>query len=239
MDKPIYRIAVCEDEKILRTQLENIISRIAQENRKECRIAGFETGGALLKAVCGEGDCFDLIFLDILMDGMDGMETARALQKEGIRAKIVFVTSSPDFVFKGYEVGAFRYLLKPYQEGEIKKVLMECFTQSLAPKDLVIQNGAVLRRIPFRDICYVEAQRKTSVVFLDTEAVPVPYKISEIGSGLPEEAFFRCQKSFIVNLEQITTIRRYEATLRGGKVVPVSRAKWTELREKLIGHLSR
>lgn len=236
MEKPAFRIAVCDDEKVHREQLEGILRSQWEDKDRQCAVFGYSTGEQLLEAV--EQSRFDLIFLDILMEGTDGMQAARRLRADGLRTKIVFVTSSPDFVFEGYEVEALRYLLKPFREEQIREVLQVCQKNAAQPEEILIRAGATIHKIPFHDICYVEAQRKSSVIVLGDRRIPAVRGITEMESELPDNLFFRCQKSFIVNLRQIASICRYEATLKNGTVVPVGRAKWTEMKERLIDYLA-
>jgi DNA-binding LytR/AlgR family response regulator len=237
MEKPVFRIAVCDDEKVHRDHLMRAVRGAWEDSEKQCEILGFSTGKELLEAA--EQSCFDLIFLDILMDGMDGMQAAQKLRADGLRTRIVFVTSSPDFVFRGYEVEALRYLMKPFREEQIREVLRACRKDAAQPKELLVRAGAAIHKIPFRDIYYVEAQRKSSAVVLKDRTLLSAHGISDMEKELPEDLFFRCQKSFIVNLRQVASICRYEATLKNGAAVPVSRAKWAEMKERLIGYLAR
>lgn len=237
MEKQELKIAVCDDEQAHRERLSRMIEKQWEDGGASCRVFSFSSGDALLKAERAEG--FGLIFLDILMREQDGLQTARKLRAEGSRAAVVFVTVSPDFVFRGYEVEAFRYLMKPCSEEQIGETLRAFREKRMRPDELAVRSKGALHKIPMQDILYIEAQRKTSAVVLDGRRLPASAGISELEQELPAEIFFRCQKSFIVNLRQIARISRYEAVLKNGAAVPVSRVKWTELRERLLGYLSR
>ena len=237
MEKPVFRIAVCDDEKVHREQLEHILRSQWEDPGRQCAVFGYSTGEQLIEAAAQT--VFDLVFLDILMEGTDGMQAARKLRADGVRTRIVFVTSSPNFVFEGYEVEALRYLMKPFREEQIREVLRVCRENAAQPEELLVRAGAVIHKIQFRDICYVEAQGKSSVIVLGDRRIPSVRGITEMENELPDNLFFRCQKSFIVNLRQIASICRYETTLKNGAVVPVGRAKWTEMKDRLIGYLAR
>lgn len=237
MKKQELKIAICDDERTHRERLLRMIERQWEDESTSCRVFSFPSGDALLKAEREES--FDLIFLDILMREQNGMQTARRLREAGSRAAVVFVTVSPDFVFRGYEVEAFRYLMKPCTEEQIGETLRAFREKRMRTDELVVRSKGALHKIPMQDIFYVEAQKKMAAVVLDSEKLSVSVGISELERELPAELFFRCQKSFIVNLRKIARISRYEAVLKNGAAVPVSRTKWTELRERLLGYLSR
>ena len=108
----MLEIAICDDEKKLRLDLRHVIEKELALDGVEFGLTEYESGEALLRGIRERNA--DIIFLDIEMGGMNGMEAARTLRKNGQPAVIIFVTSYPDFVFHGYEVRALNYILKPY-----------------------------------------------------------------------------------------------------------------------------
>ena len=121
-------IAICDDEKKLRIGLRRVIETKLQLEGVEYGIQEYECGEDLLTGM--EKILPDLLFLDIEMSGINGMETARELRKKYQDTIIVFVTAYPDFVFQGYEVHAFHYILKPYKEEKIKEVLEKALEEA-------------------------------------------------------------------------------------------------------------
>ena len=113
------KIAICDDEKKLRKDLRSLIEIQMDLSGGDYTIEEFEDGRDL--AAAEKKKDIQILFLDIEMPGMDGMETAKALRAAGCRMLIIFVTAYPDFVFQGYEVQAFHYILKPYQPAKIKE----------------------------------------------------------------------------------------------------------------------
>jgi len=235
MEEKIFQIAVCDDEKAHREHLINLVDQWHEKREIRCKVFAFGSGQALMET---SEENFDLIFLDILMDGKDGMQVARFFRERGNQAKIVFITSCADFVFKGYEVEAFRYLMKPYRKEQIMEALEKCY-DGIRSEDLAIRSGATVYNVNYRDIFYVEAQGRNSVIVLEHQKIHAAMGISDLEKQLPQDIFYRCQKSFIVNLRQIASVSRYEAALKNGIVIPVSRTRWAELRDKMIRYLSK
>lgn len=223
-----------EDDKEHFEHLKKIICKWGADSEKRIDILRFEDAPSLLNNT----EYFDLVFLDILLEGTNGMDAARALYSRGERAKMVFVSCTPEFVFQGYEVNAFRYILKPYEESEIERVL-EQFAGTLNKNALWLKDGAETLKISYDEISYIEARGRRTVFAGDGMNLTVNIGITEAETLLPPDIFYRCQKSFIVNLEQITAFKRYEVTLKNGEVLPVSRAKWAELCEKMLRYLSK
>ena len=115
------KIAICDDDKRLRRQLRQFLETNLALMGIPSDIIEYESGSALLSLTPQNAP--DMLFLDIEMPGTGGMDTARALRRAGHRMLLIFVTAYPDYVFEGYEVQAFHYILKPYQESRLKEVL--------------------------------------------------------------------------------------------------------------------
>ena len=108
-------IAVVDDEEAIREQISGFIKK----RNPDFNISGFATGEGLLAA----GKDFDIIFLDIQMEGMGGIEAARTLRQSGVDAVVIFITGIREYVFEAFDVSAFHYLLKPIEEQKFMEVL--------------------------------------------------------------------------------------------------------------------
>lgn len=115
------KIAICDDDKKLRKNLRHLIEVQLDLMAITYEIEEYESGNSLLEHI-GKKEP-DILFLDIEMPGMGGMDTAKALRKLEKKMLIIFITAYPDYVFQGYEVHAFHYILKPYEKNKLKDVL--------------------------------------------------------------------------------------------------------------------
>ena len=107
-------IAICDDEKVIREQIKELA-----EKEMPCVCDGlYETGDALLAA----GKQFDIVFLDIQMEGTDGIETAKRLRQRDEDTILIFITGIREYVFEAFDVAAFHYLLKPIEEDKFREV---------------------------------------------------------------------------------------------------------------------
>ena len=119
----MIHIGICDDEASLRKSLRILLETKLQLMGEDYRISEYDSGEGL---IANEGTAWpDILFLDIEMKQLSGMDTARLLRKKEARTILIFVTAYPDFVFQGYEVHAFHYILKPYEEHKIRNVLSE------------------------------------------------------------------------------------------------------------------
>lgn len=110
-------IAICDDEKIICSQVEKLV----KNQEPNCDIKLFDSGEELLK----EQGKFDIIFLDIQMDGINGIETARILRNKKEETILIFITGIKEYVFEAFDVSAFHYLLKPIEEKSLLRYLSE------------------------------------------------------------------------------------------------------------------
>lgn len=227
-------IAICDDEKKLRSALRRAVEPKLQLTGIEYTIHEYESGEKLLSGM--EMHVPDLLFLDIEMSGMNGMETARALRRKYKDTIIIFVTAYPDFVFQGYEVHAFHYILKPYKEEKIREVLEKAFEEIVKKQEkyyLVEQKSGTLR-LAFSRVVYFKSEgRSVEAVMLSThvrnnmgdnflETVRFYGKLSDIEVQMPS-GFLRIHNRYLVNLSFVEKLEG-TALVCAGQVLPVSRA---------------
>lgn len=116
------KIALCDDNALQLSMIEDIVIRYCEENRIDAEIKSFESGLKLLEYAMGSGS-FDVYILDMIMPDMDGMEVARKLRNKGDMGHIIFLTSSTEYAIEAYDVAALYYLVKPIDTDKIYMAL--------------------------------------------------------------------------------------------------------------------
>lgn len=206
------RIAICDDDKEIREMLAEKSAKLYPK----ADISLWQSGVELLSAK----EKPDILLLDIQMQGKDGMETARELRKRDKAVIIIFVTALSDFVFQAFDVGAFHYLVKPFDDGKFAEVLRNAVRQ-LEDRErtadnrsrrevpgLVITTGGEHITVNISDIVYAEVfDRK---IILHTMDADIEYygKMKELEAKAGAE-FYRTHRSFLVNLG---FVRKYNAS---------------------------
>ena len=130
----VMKIAVCDDNAVFRSSVKTEIEQYFQS--LDVLVCEYDSGESLLKAM--KGITFDLILLDIEMDGIDGLETARCIRKDDTQVPIVLLTSHTEFALEGYEVNAFRFLPKPLEHEKLVKMLADVEKQIFSKSNLLI-----------------------------------------------------------------------------------------------------
>lgn len=226
------RIAVCDDDAAVRATLSDFCVRLCAESGVGCTVTCFDDGDRLLD---GFDNATDVLLLDIEMPLLDGMAAARQIRQGNAGVCIVFVTSFERYAVPGYEVGAYRYLLKPLEYGRFAHELRGAFERARdarATKILLKVKGGTLRLDP-SEIALVETGRNHRVSAV-VRGEPVDVRettLAELEALLGGLGFFRCHASFLVNLARVRFLGPDEAVLDDGRHVPVSKHRKRAFRE--------
>ncbi len=198
------------------------------------QIDRFLDGRSLLESGCE----FDLIFLDIQMREMNGMEAARILRQKNRHSVLIFVTVLKDYVFDAFEVQACDYLVKPLDSGHFKRT-MDRAMKSLEQKEdknIVVRRGTSCEVIRLSQILYCEVQgRKVYVHQTDGTVVDYYERMGDLERRV-DGRFFRCHRSYLVNLDFVRGCKEGRVMLPWRKEIPVSRLREQDLMKALMRH---
>lgn len=230
-------IAVCDDEIIECARMAEKIRGTLEKMKVPCFVRQFNSGEALLHAA----DDFDMIFLDIMMEGIDGMRTAEALRRKDFDRPLVFVSSSREYVFDAYDVEAFWYLVKPVEEEKLKKVLGRAVKKKGAVSSdfILVNRERQKKKIFLRDILYFEIRGRLIDVHKTDGVFNYYEKIGILEKELCEKGFFRCHKSYLVHLKYVKGYTRQEAILDNGEKIPVSKRRYEEFCKALLTYMKK
>lgn len=220
----MFRIGICDDMPQFSEQLRELIGR--WENRPEgLSVQTFSDADALIGAHSAAP--FDIIFLDVVMPLLGGIEAAGEIRQQDKSVRIVFLTGSAEFAIDSYRVKASNYLLKPPDPKQLYCCLDELSEEILRnAKAIPIRSRHGVHRVELSRIEYVEASNKDVIFSLSdgrTIVSPDPLYFFE-SKLLLGDGFFRCNRSYIVNIHRIDTYTPKEIRMRSGCRVPISRS---------------
>lgn len=239
MPEPIRQqlhIAVCDDETIDREQTIRMTREVLRSEDIPCRISAYGESGSLLAAV-QSGAQFQILLLDVMMEGLNGMDLAASLRRLGTRTAIVFISSNRDMALRGYEVSALRYLAKPIDSERLREALLYCCEALFVQKAILLPAAGGQSRILPSDIIYAESRERGVRLVLKDGQSDAGVKISDLAAMLPERQFVLCHRTVLVNLAFVQSIRYCELELKTGKILPISKYRQTETRQKLMRYL--
>lgn len=222
-------IGICDDEAKQRGMLRNIIELFMELHGESYEILEYKSGEALLGEIQKQPDLLDILFLDIELGGVTGVDAARTLRRESGHFELIFVTGYSDYVFNGYEVGALNYILKPYQPEKIRTVLRTALEKLDKNREhyFPVQQKNQIRKVPLGEILYFTSDLRKIVLTAREEKLEFYGKLSEIEDQLPA-AFVRVHQRYIVHLKYVDQIDS-QGILIGSQLIPVSRKYYQEV----------
>lgn len=227
----MLRVAICDDAPECVRQVRQLLERWAQKP-EQLLLFEFEDADALLTAHSAQP--FDIILLDVVMPLLSGIEAARELRQTDRDVKLVFLTSSAEYAVESYTVKAQNYLLKPLDPQALYQAVAELAEQiGQEAKSLTVRDTRAVHRIPVKNIEYVEAQNKRVLFVLcdgrTVESADPMYTYED--RLLLSDGFFKCSRSYIVNIHRIETYTARELRTSSGCRIAVSRSHQRALEE--------
>lgn len=227
-------IAICDDDNIQRQCILAMINSYLKSINKQYKSYEFTSGEKLLSTK----NNFDIYFLDIQMDNLSGINTAKRIRLMHEKAIIIFITGFKDYVFDAFDVNAFHYIVKPIDDNKFKKILYSAI-KSLSKKEkfLIAKTISFSSKIYLKDIVYIESAQRKIKVHTTYDVIEYYYKISDLGTELLEDNFFRCHKSYIVNLKYVQSFDNTFVTLKNSEKVYVSKHKLADFSKAFMYYL--
>lgn len=229
----MYQIAICDDEQSFIQDLKINLERYAVDTDREFCFFEFHDGIELIENYQPD---FDLIFMDIKMEKLNGLKTAEEIRKTDSTVGLFFLTSLSQYVWKGYEYGAINYLLKPMKYGRLKMELDRFFSRYQGREEgyLSFSNDKGKYKVLYKNLRYAETQKRNVLLHFDGQEQVIYKNMKEIASLLEaQRQFARCHASFIVNMAYVKSVENLEAVLTTGERVPISQPKRKEFMAKL------
>lgn len=220
----MLRIGICDDEQAARFSLRCAVERCLERMDVPSTIYEFSCAERILSWLAKHPAQLDLLFLDIEMQGINGMQAAQKIRENDDALSLVFVTGYADYVFDGYTVGAIDYLTKPPDADRLALVLnrVQALVHKREPKTFTIQNTEGLFRIPYSHILYFMSDRRQVILVSKQSRIPFYAKLDEIERQF-DSGFVRLHRRFLVRVQAIERMVGDVVTI-GAENLPVSRS---------------
>ena len=229
----MIKIAFCDDDMEVLHQMNELLDRYRVERNEDITYAAFQSPFELLTEI-EKGIRPDILFLDVVMPGQNGMDVAKEIRQYDTNMKIIFLTSSPEFAVESYSVGAYFYQLKPIWEESffrlIDAVLAEC--EKKKKNSLILRSKDGITRIDLQQLEYCEVLGRKLLFHLENGAVlESAGSLDDLAGQLMQYSnFFRPHRSFLVNMEYIQNISSRSIKMVNDAVIPIPHGKCSEIK---------
>lgn len=232
----MYYIAVCDDEKLFSDSVRHILYTIFFEYGEDVVINCFDS----IEKLEADKQRYNLLILDILLGEENGIEYAEKLRERGVETDIIFITSSPEFALAGYSVYPVDYILKPVNERKLRESVGRCLKKRQNVPALLINSKELGKvKVSVDEIAYCEVMRTDIVVHrINGSDITMVGTFSEFCSKLPKKEFYRCHRSFVVNMKCVERIDRYSFTLQKGDTVPIAKNSYNEAKKVFVDYIN-
>ena len=229
-------IAVCDDIPIECADIAKQIETILKQSNTDFMIKKFFGGLELIQS----RESFDIIFLDIKMPNINGMELAKQIRKQGRQSLIIFITSASEYVFDAFDVEAFQYLLKPIQTDKLKNVLEKATKKMQIDANidfLMISANRQIQKVLLKDILYIESIGRIAKIHCNNGTLETYEQIGILEDKLSDKFFFRCHKCFLVNLNFVDAFNKTEVRLENGEKIMLAKRRYEDFQKAILSYM--
>ena len=236
----MIKIAIIEDEQIHTDLLADYLRTWSAGQGKAVSIQEFSSAESFL-FVWEETNDFDILFVDIQMKEMNGIEMAKKVRERDGEIAIVFTTGIADYMGTGYEVEALHYLLKPISMEKVGQCMDKVVRRNRNEAHVLVHGKEETIKISVGHISYGEARGHGCVIETYTRTgncrqTEITESISEMERQLKTHGFIRCHRSYLCRIGSIRQIGKKDLTLDSGSVIPVSRRMYADISRAFIAY---
>jgi DNA-binding LytR/AlgR family response regulator len=229
------RIVICEDEDKYAKQLIGYINEWAEDKNISAEVFKHTTAEKFLYE-WDDGEDYDLLFLDIKMGSMTGMELAKIIRRTNRDVPIVFVTNMREYALDGYTVDAMRFLVKPVEKEDCFACLDKIYQSGRNRKYFLFKDSEQDKtlRIPHGDIIYIDMFSHNATIVTVKDEYTLRKTTKQLLEELNDDLFVRCHRSYIINIRHVEAVSKAFALMSNESEIPLSKNIAKEVNEKFI-----
>lgn len=230
--KNMITVAICDDSKAMVEAVKVSLEEYAKERDRDLRIFTFYSGDELVENYSCN---YDILFLDIKMPGIDGIQAAEKIRRKDKKIIIIFLTSLMQHALDGYKVRAANYIIKPIKK---KRLMMEMdrWIEELAQREepfITVHNDNGNYKILLKSISYIETYNRNLMIHTADGDILCYWKLKEMEARIKQYGFSRCHSSYLVNLFYVENIEKMDIKLSSGVVIPIGKSKKKDFMQEL------
>lgn len=232
----MINIVICDDEPEFLNSLETHIREYQNLHKVDFCLSRFTDGKKLINNYkLG----YDIIFLDISMKELNGIETARKIRSVDKKVIIIFLTSIIKYALNGYALGAMNYIIKPVSYKKIETQLDQAINKydEMEHQYITLKNSSGILKLYINDIIYIETHERNTMIHTSQKSIICFHNMKTLEKKLNTFSFIRCHSSYIVNIKYIDSIEKLLIILTTGIKIPISQQKRKETMKMIATYL--
>ncbi len=229
-------VIICDDSSKDREHLCDLCVSYAREQRLQFHIRFFSSGERLL----AHADVYsaDLIFLDIYMGGLSGIETAGILRSNGYEGALIFTTVTDDFYAAGFDLAVLHYLLKPVTVDNLEIALNRTLRTIAAPERWIeVMSERVTVRVLIRNISHFEVYGHNIFMYTEEKKLKINTALQQLEEALPSPPFLRCYRSYLINMDQVHHVEEQRFVMNNKAAVPITKKLCVQIRSEYMNYI--
>lgn len=235
----MIKVAFCDDDLSVLKELSTLMDKYRAERNQDIVYTSFNDPLTLLTEV-EKGNGADIIFLDVLMPGQNGISTAKEIRRYDTMVKIIYLTSSAEYAVDSYSVGAYYYQLKPIWRESFYNLMDSVLAEfrKHEKSSLILRSREGITRLDLDKLQYCEVTGRTLAFHReDGEVLVSAGKLDDLCEQLKEyDRFVRCHRSYLVNMDYVQKISSKEITMVDGVQIPIPHGRYSELKDKFFDY---
>lgn len=241
------KIAICDDEEFYQKELEKFISVYGNEAETALSLKTFSGAEQMLEDVQGNGFCYDMLFLDIEMPGISGVEAAKRMREMNLTTVICFVTSHSGYALNAFELDAIGYIMKPVKYTDVKRMMdkakMQIYYQwdyeEAEKRYIQIATNHENYIVEWNKIIYIEKRRNQCVFHMTDREIVCYDTLEHVFHKLDPHIFLYTHQGYIANFNYIKEVKKTVVCFGQGMEIPLSRKWYQEIKERHIDKICR
>jgi two-component system, LytTR family, response regulator LytT len=233
-----FKVAILDDEAIYRNIITKELDKMKASGTLNIQYTEFEHPDLLIEKLKNQDAYYHLLLLDICMDDKNGIETAKIIRQYDYDFDIVFITSSKDYVFDGYDVNASGYLIKPIDSKTLNDIILKTYQKVNKKSYISLKNKGEIRKVNLNDIMFFESNKRQIIVNTVDEKIITYGKIADYDYLTDAFSFIIPHKSYLVNMHHIENIIKRQIQMMDKQVVPISKNNLDPTKKSFLFYLN-
>lgn len=229
----MYHIAICDTDDISLQEMIHLLRNLFEQSNIEVSFDSYCTREDLTCFISSNPFFYDLLLFYVIdQEGENDFHIIRRLQALHMKARMILIASTDRYVFDGYDVGAYHYLLKPFDPSKLHQLLLKDYHQNYLSEKVAIPSGIGFIQLTPKDIVYLEVINKTIHIRYWNDDDYFQGKLNTIKEVFCQYHFLQSHRSYLINSDYIKKFSRTQIVMANGDSVPVSKYRYKDLLEQ-------